>query len=393
MKPGARSSGFTLLETLIVLGLLSAFCLFLTQLLRTGVGLFDEGESGQDLADRAHAAGSVATTVVHGIVGPSREMFDGQKPDARLLVQRVPLGFVAKQPLVQCVRATVQLEDEDEQRLLADSMLEEARLTLRGRPESEIRKKVEEMLADSPRLGRGTMLLIPWPAGDAEGSYLDLRRILLLPGQKLEIKKDRQVEIFEIEDLSRGDLPASLVEQFGEKIASGILHFDLEFWSQHTRDWNAPREGGPERVWDSARAGLLSASKDPRENFTLDLSAASLTIPSDDVWPRWVRITLVVDRSPSQRPDALLAREIGANDTEIPLLSTERLPDLEDQSLLKIGPEWVQYKSTRAASLQGVVRAQRGTIATTHPAGTPVRAGKTVVLYVPLACGRDNWNG
>src|SRR6185369_15768265 len=92
--PGSeKQHGFTLLETMIVLGLLTAFCLSLTQILRLSVTLFDEGESGQDLADRAQAAGSATADLVLAMIGPVRDLEPGQSPEARLLVQRVPLGL------------------------------------------------------------------------------------------------------------------------------------------------------------------------------------------------------------------------------------------------------------------------------------------------------------
>ena len=55
--PAARAqSGFTLLELVVVMGLLSTFLLLLVQLVSSGAKLFDEGESGQDLADRTLVA-------------------------------------------------------------------------------------------------------------------------------------------------------------------------------------------------------------------------------------------------------------------------------------------------------------------------------------------------
>ena len=48
----SRERGFTLLELLIVMGILSAFLTMLVQLVDTGLRLFGEGELGQELADR-----------------------------------------------------------------------------------------------------------------------------------------------------------------------------------------------------------------------------------------------------------------------------------------------------------------------------------------------------
>lgn len=387
------SSGFTLLEITLVLGLLAAFCVFLLQLLTSGVQLFDEGESGQDLADRAHAAGAAAQDAIGAVVGPRSESSPGEPPTARLLVQRVPFAFVPGAPPVQVVRSSVQLGEEEEQQLLGRQLLREHAREWRGLSPSEIEQRLADALQDAPRTRRGEMLLLPWPQGDPDGAYLELRRGLFLPGERVEVRQNREVGVMEPRELGGEEFPAQLIPQWTVPIASSLLHCEFALWSQYTRDWAASVPDGPETLWDSARAGWLSGGDDPRARFSLDLSAQSLLIPSDDVWPRYVRITLVVDRSPDQRPDAVLGRDLGPNDQEIPLLATDRLPPVDEVPLLKLGGEWIRYRDLAGSALRGVTRGQRGTRAEGHRAGTRLRAGKTIVLLVPIACGRDCWNG
>ncbi|MBL8753083.1 MAG: type II secretion system protein, partial [Planctomycetes bacterium] len=56
MNRHPHRSGFTLVELLVVMGILSGFLIMLVQLLESGVRMFGEGELGQALADRAGQA-------------------------------------------------------------------------------------------------------------------------------------------------------------------------------------------------------------------------------------------------------------------------------------------------------------------------------------------------
>ena len=117
--------GFTLLEVTVVLGLLASFVLFLTQILASSVELLDEGETGQELADLGHAAGDATVAAMEDMVGPRWVRFERAQPDARLVVQWVPLGL-SKFPTatrVQVMRASVRLTPTAETALLKEKLL------------------------------------------------------------------------------------------------------------------------------------------------------------------------------------------------------------------------------------------------------------------------------
>jgi len=230
---------------------------------------------------------------------------------------------------------------------------------------------------------------VPWPAGDPDGAFLELRRGLWLPGQNIELDRRRQVPLFAIEDVAR--LPAELVVADTEPLVAGLLHVEFSFWSQYTRSFDSRSpEDGPEWVWDSARAGLLTAGDDPRRQFSLDLGPESLDDTTDDVFPRMVRATLVVARHGRV---ARLAASLAPSATELQLLTTRPLPDLETTEYLKVGGEWVRHGGVRGNVLRGLTRGVRGTVARAHARGTAVRAGKKIVVLVPVLYGRDSWNG
>ena len=57
--PRARQQGFTLLELVVVMGILAGFLAMLVQLLDMGITLVGSGESAQVMADRGDAVARV----------------------------------------------------------------------------------------------------------------------------------------------------------------------------------------------------------------------------------------------------------------------------------------------------------------------------------------------
>src|SRR5690606_18354840 len=183
MRGAARGSaaGFTLIELLVAMGLLTLFGSFLVQLMSTSVGLFHEGERGQDLADRADAAARAIERTLGDMLGPSTADFAGASPSARLLVQWVASGPAQGAPpgsatLVQALRAAVRIDERVEERLLRVAFAEEAREA--GTTAAAVEERLAELIAAAPRHGRAAMLLVARPAGDREGAFFTVRRLL-----------------------------------------------------------------------------------------------------------------------------------------------------------------------------------------------------------------------
>jgi hypothetical protein len=191
--------------------------------------------------------------------------------------------------------------------------------------------------------------------------------------------------------------PAELVPACTTVVATGLLHVGYRFASQYTETFDAAAgpgsDNGPELVWDSARAGLMAEAEDPRRKFSLDLGAASAADSTDDVYPRWVEVTVVATQSSQELPEALLLDAVSASDKELALIATDRLPDAIAGNFVKLGSEWVRFASRSGRRLLGVQRGQRGTVARPHQARTGVRVGRTEVLMIKIQHGRDAWNG
>jgi hypothetical protein len=381
-----------MIELVVAMGLLSTFLLLLVQLLGGGVGIFDEGERGQDLQDRIQLAARATTESLGDMVGPARQTFQPGPPDARLLCEWAPLGFRASGDVrptrVQVVRATVRLSERDERRLLTERLRARLAGELHAMSDEAVGQRLAELLPAEPRTGRGEMLLLSWPS-DPDGIHLELRRGLFLPGAS--VSTERHAPLFDVE-LGGPDLPVGAVPGLTEVVATGLLHAEFDLWSQDTRDFvGTPGNGGPERVWDSARAGLLLDAKDAEERFSLDLGGDSLRDARDDVFPRWIRVTLVVARSANDAAEAVLSDELTPDATTLTLNRTDLLPTdgAANERFVKIGGEWIAFGEAGPRQLSGLRRGQRKTAARSHRAGATVRAGRTVVLYLQVPHGRD----
>lgn len=388
MKSRDPQAGFTILEIVVVMGLLASFVLMLVQLTGSGVEMFAKGQRGQHLADRAMLAARAVEAELGRMVGPARIAYEPQDPDARMFLGYENIGFARdgeEHDRVQVLRATVGLTEHEETELLKapirESILEEV-----GEIDPiEFEKMLAAELASTPRFGRGDLLMLPWPV-DKAGVFFELRRGVFIHNRD-------EVSIMEETDFGSESFPASVVPHVTEVVATGLLHIEFALWSPRSISWGQqPASGGPEYVWDSARAGRLLDPENefPRhEVFGLDLGEYSLRDTRDDVFPRWIRVTLCVARNVHEPPEAFLLDALEADTKTLRLTSVDQLPKTSESRYLKIGSEWVKYDSVRGNVLSGIQRGRRNTLARPHKAGSPVRAGRTVTLYQRIEHGRE----
>ncbi len=384
MKKQSRQAGFTLIELLVVMGLMSMFLTFLVQILFSSTEIFQSGQRSQDLSRRSKAAGRPLFAALQAMQGIHRET-DG-KPDARLLVQWLDLPQSENQ--VQVLRATVGVSAREETQILQQHLgaLAQAQAKDLGIAEEDLLTELREQVGAS---GRAEMLLLPWPSGDEEQALMQIRRLRFLPDTALPMEDAKGRSLLQLQELDA----LLQAEPQMEVLASGVLHMEYRFWSQYSHQNSATAQDGPEWVWDSARAGWLSGNKDARHNFSMDLGPQSMHKPHGHVFPRWLQVTLVVGHGAAALPDARLAQEINGEDRECQLLGTQNLYLDPNNPYLKLGSEWVRYASLQGNKLLGLQRGQRGTKAKRHKAGTGLRVGRSIVRWLPLLHGRDNWNG
>jgi type II secretory pathway pseudopilin PulG len=393
--------GFTLMELVVVMGILTGFLMMLVQFVGQGVSLFDEGESGQALADRTDAARTVVTRELQTIAADGRRIEPGL-PDDRLLAQRFSIGLPAR-PLATdsqavLLRAGIQLDPMQEEELIErDARARvEAEYGAAADPE-EVEQAVRAIVARTPLRGRGRLILAQF-AQEVESeppgaSLIEVRVGHFLVDQRIRVGDD-WVDPFLVPFPGGADLPAVEVYRATRPLVKNLLHFDLHMWSQATRSWTSgigAAQGGPEAVWDSARAGLLSGDG-AGANFSFDLGEPSLLEPTDDVHPHAMRVTLVVAVAEDGPREGLLAARLAREDSALLLVDGEAFPGALDGGFVKVGSEWMRYASREGDRLRGLQRGVRGTSPREHPATSIVRVGRTVEFTIPFQHGKDDFN-
>lgn len=391
----SRQGGFTLLELVVTMGILTGFLLMLTQLVGGGVTLFRDGEAAQALADRGEAARRAVARELATLRADAAGRDRAEAGD-RLLVQELPIGLPARAEAratrVQMVRAAVHLAP-DRELALVDAMLaqqiaaEQPDLTPAAKEELLVTLRSRE-----PLRGIGNLLLLPWRQEGGDDALLELRAGWLLPGQTVPAARDELVDPMAVPVPGGEDLSALMIHALTEPIARDLLHVEFLWWGQTTTTWREGVSGGPFRVWDSARAGWLVDVAAGGE-FALDRGPESWRNPDDDIQPHAVMVRLVAAQAPENAPEGLLAAPIGADDERLELVDGETFPGAEGGGWVKVGGEWMRYDRLEGDYLLGLQRGQRRTKAIEHAAGVRVHVGRTVEFVVPLPHGKDDWNG
>ncbi len=187
-------------------------------------------------------------------------------------------------------------------------------------------------------------------------------------------------------------------------IFTGVLRWDLLFWTQYTTTWEW-REGeprvvkrpateseaklraacGPSRTWDSTR-GLLSDKE-----FLL-AKPNSFTFAGDDIWPRRVRVefSLVED-------ETVLARGFSAGERDFVVEATDFATGRGElfSKPMRIGLEWVLLQGRDPQARDRFRIESRGALGTSelvHGEGTPVYFGRMFDFAVSIPAFRDDNN-
>jgi len=360
MRRSAR--GFTLLELLAAAALFSVLGVLLFQMVRSAMDVWGTGERNRELSDRAAAALQLLAT------------------DLRDAWAGAPGG-----PVPGALLCTWRAEDDDrdgepERRrpLLRFTRLCHEQATLewlsRAGDVAGGQDSVASLLPRDPTGLRPT-------GGLAESLYtLSERKDLPLPALVRVVRSPAGGE--------RSLLDPALPEQRDRMLADAavvaddVLFFGVEFWGPGTSSWS--RDGGTLTAWDSTR-GLLPPG-DP--DFPFGVGPASLADASDDVWPRLLRLTLVLDRAQGATTAGSLSEPVGPDARRLRLASADLLRDEEPPDHLLVEDEWVAVESVDGRDVQ-VRRGARGTQAATHGEGARVRAGRTFRRVLELPAGRE----
>ncbi|MHC4821900.1 MAG: PulJ/GspJ family protein [Planctomycetota bacterium] len=402
-----RSAGFSLVELLIAMAIFSVLGLALIALLRQSTVFLEQGQSGSERYDMLETADRIFQDDLVNLY--SRPSTPEGEPDVRLYSDFVGWDTDADKVM-----------DTETQRLafvrsirgeVTDPMLRRAgsKPGATGRVDGTDDEKERSEFDHRAAGGKQEVmfLLVPGKAEDEPGVgalYRGSRtpiggRDSYLPWEPLDsrVRGKTRSGIHTLEEAKKAGL---------RPVLNGVLHLSFHFWSRHTRPGDAelvkngaikddiPPElggGGLSRTWDSTR-GILPLGARP-DQFFLAKGSESLAYPTDDVFPRRIRVVMVVDRIGIDANTGELTRDLGPDDTTIHVDTTKFAPSIDPVSrFIKIGNEWIQWSDRDGKTFTVEKRGVRGTKRGAHPSGDLVRAGATLVREYDIPAFREDWN-
>lgn len=372
MRRPKDRGGFTLVELLAAMALLSALGALLVQLVRGSFDLYREGDLRGDVYANAmpviEMLGDDLTAINGGPEGRlllRTDVFQGGQGDGFLLriVRTIP-GGEQNHPVLRRAGGVPMAAD-----------------IYRG---------------DDPGIGERRSLQPP--SGLMEVAYALIQReedppgiLSLYRGERAPAGApggffDPELENSWDEGRVQRDLRLVATDILGLWLlclAQGADSFDQES-ALESRDMG---RGGTLVNWDSTR-GIL-----PRSLFPLALGPASLGDYRDDVFPRRVRIHLDVARG--LRPDAVLRSRLTSEQVRIEVNTARSLSgDETEDRFIKVGNEWMEIagEGVSGSSIR-VARNRRRTRGVTidHPAGSPVFAARSFRLTLALPAARSHY--
>lgn len=195
------------------------------------------------------------------------------------------------------------------------------------------------------------------------------------PFERIDVRRDRSLFT------ERNRRPED-----GVPLDNGILHLEIRFWSQYTKQWETTktdRDGGPALEWDSSRREI--------NDFFLGMRVRNPADPPQFVMPRLARVILVIEPVTGEARGVLLAADLGPADREMHVEDSRPIPD--PPGYLRVGGEWIEYDRKEAHTIgikrRGLDAVRRRGEKPVHPAGTIVHYGETFTADVVIPSARD----
>lgn len=369
-----RRVGFTLVELLVALGLLSILVVALLRLIDTSLSMWSEGESRRDVVSQASATADL-------LARDLRTLHAGRRGD--LLAEWVVFdtdgdGIREKAwPRVRLVREA--------------SPAEIGRLQARAAAAAAEQSDAEPDAGDGPPpLGpppttRGLVEVV-WVVRPMPGSEGDSRAEgLLLRGERL-LDEDLGRSLFAADFFDSEERPPLARV---DEVTGGVLWFGMQFATQASivhEGWSiGPELGDASASWDAwSRArpdSDLHPWNEPAAGLPAEGDAAAL--------PRRVRLELEFESARDRKRRARLVGALDAQETRFDVTRGSLLP-APGQYVL-IDAEWMQVLDVSGDRLH-VSRGQRATGPTPHEPGALIHSGAAVAVEVPVAAFREDWN-
>lgn len=198
-----------------------------------------------------------------------------------------------------------------------------------------------------------------------------------------------------------GSLFESLSEEDGglrnkpvDPLAENLLYVGYEFIDSSVEDLGARGTNtGSLVTWDSTRGFLPAGQSD--ESFAHGVSPLSLIDGDDDVFPRAIRISVILAPPPEGSRMAELQDELPADSRGIGVAvrNGRFLAAIGvGHQMVKIGQEWMEIGEPDGRKILPVRRAALGTTSSSHPAGAKVLTGRRFQRTIFLPTFREELN-
>ncbi len=338
--------GFTIIELLTAMTLFLTLGIALFGMLRSGLGLFRQGESRRSGCERAIALLEAIAADLRAACASGGSL--SPDPDILLLGDR-DAGGRARLRFVR----SIPRELADETTRLAGSVPGASEDLDFASPADLALKAGEGKLRGLRGLAEVAYVCEPDPDA-ADGAPLFLRRGMFAPpGGEASLMKD-----------------VNLKEERLAILSQGILFFGVEF----LLDGEDPE---PLDEWDSTLGRL--------KEFRFFAGPDSLADTRDDVYPRAVRITFTIEKEERGLAEAKLDAPVTAADRTLPISGTKDMPGPGDAvPFVKIGDEWIRIAGKDSRSITAAERGARSTAAARHERGAKVHWGDTFSRWVEL---------
>lgn len=345
--------GFTLIEILLALALMSMMVLGLVRLLDTSLDLWGKTESERDVLEMGGDLLELIARDLSTLEGSEEGdlVFDWVKRDADkngvsdLLVPR----------------------------LIARRQADAAELARAGSGHT----------ADPWAVG---LIEVCWILSPAGGSDPDRRNIgVLSRGERLANFDDGELSFFDPKFFTASGAPRPGTVR---ELSGGVLWFQATFASPTSilhNGWSiGDGLGDCSTAWDAWGRGRPSLEI---SDWNTPAAGAPITAETPAL-PRRVRIELELERPQDLKRRPRLVDSIDGEERELRVTHADRVP-LKDTYVL-LEEEWMLVLSRGSNTLQ-VKRGQRGTRAQAHDGNGLLHFGRRLVRDIPIAQGRGDW--
>jgi len=361
-----RGAGFTLVELLLALGLLSVLLVALVRLLDTSLKIWDRTEVSRDLQEMGGAVLDLVAEDLWSLeAGPRGDLlgdwakFDVDH-DGQLGGLMPRLRFVRQATAVDLLRATPPVSDDEE---LSPTEVRYGKIDPREKGLLEV----------------CWALLPPSSVGPDERPLgLLFRGERRLEGDTLSFLDPRFFNAV-------GKPPAGSLDL----VTGGVLWLEVVYASQTTVLSDGWKQGEDLSdcstswdAWDRGRPDL--------EVTYLNTTAAGMPeVDELPVLPRRVLVTVELERPADLKRRTRLLSAIAPESNELLVDDERKLP--EKDGLILVGEEWMRVL-TIGPGYTTVLRAQRGTRADVHEAGAMIHWGHAMQREIPIPTMREDWD-